>query len=66
MGKIEIKGDNNQVYSGVKNSRINSNDIKVNQDSKKDWGTWITIFIAVLTLVATCIIGWEHIVDFFK
>lgn len=66
MGKIEIKGDNNQVYNGVKNSRINSNDKNVNQEPKKDWGTWIAIVIAVLTLVATCIIGWDHIVDFFK
>ena len=66
MSNIEIKGDKNQVYSGVKNTRINSNDINVNQDSKKEWGTWIAIIIAALTLVATCIIGWNHIVDLFK
>ena len=66
MSKIEIKGDNNQVYNDIKKSRINSNDINVNQDSKKKWGTWIAIIIAALTLVATCIIGWNHIVDFFK
>lgn len=66
MSNIEIKGDNNQVYNGVKNSRINSNDKNVNQEPKKDWGTWIAIVIAVLTLVATCVIGWDHIVDFFK
>ena len=66
MSKIEIKGDNNQVYNDIKKSRINSNDINVNQDSKKKWGTWIAIIIAALTLVATCIIGWNQIVDFFK
>ncbi len=66
MSNIKIKGDKNQVYSGVKNTRINSNDINVNQDSKKEWGTWVSIIIAVLTLIATCIIGWDHIVDFFN
>ena len=65
MSKIEIKGDNNQIYSGVNNSRINSNDINVSQKSKKEWSTWVAIIIAVLTLIATCIIGWDHIVNFF-
>ena len=54
------------VYSDVKNSRINSKEINVNQNSKKEWNTWIAIIIAAMTFIVTCIIGWSNIVDFFK
>ena len=64
MSKIEIKGNNNQVYNNVKRSRINSDE--VNGTSKNHWAVWITIGIAVLTLIATCIIGWDNIVAFFE
>ena len=63
MSKIEIKGNNNQVYNRVKRSRINS--VDVNGEPQKHWATWITIGVAVLTLIATCIIGWDRIVAFF-
>lgn len=64
MSKIEIKGNNNKVYNNVKRSRINSDE--VNGESKNHWAVWITIGIAVLTLIATCIIGWDNIVAFFE
>lgn len=64
MSKIEIKGNNNKVYNNVKRSRINSDDLNV--EPKKHWATWIAIGIAVLTLIATCIIGWDNIVAFFE
>lgn len=63
MSKIEIKGNNNQVYNNVKRSRINS--AEVNGEPKKHLTTWIAIGVAVLTLIATCIIGWDSIVAFF-
>jgi len=51
------------VYNRVKRSRINSNN--VNGEPKNHWAAWITIGVAVLTLIATCIIGWDKIVAFF-
>lgn len=62
MSRIEIRGNNNHVYNRVKQSRINSDN--VNEDSKNHWATWITIGVAVLTLIATCIIGWDKIEAF--
>lgn len=64
MSKIEIKGNHNQVYNKVKGSRINSDDI--NGKPKKNWAVWITIGIAVLTLIVTCIIGRNEIISFFR
>ena len=66
MGIVKINGNGNQVYNDIKNSRINSNDEKENSGTTKNWSVWLTIIIAVLTLIATCIIGWDAIVGFFK
>lgn len=66
MSKIEIKGNNNQVINDIKNSRINSDSVKQGNDTKMKWSTWIAIIIGALTLIATCIIGWDEIVGFFK
>lgn len=67
MNEIKIQGDKNQVYSQIKNSKINSaDDITVNKAPESKWGTWLAIVIAALTLVATCIIGWDQIVQFFN
>lgn len=63
MSKIEIEGNNNQVYNRIKRSRINTDDIS--WEPKRHWATWITISVAVLTLIATCIIGWDKIVVIF-
>ncbi len=66
MGIVKINGNGNQVYNDIKNSRINSNDEKENSGTTKNWSVWLTIIIAALTLIATCIIGWDAIVGFFK
>ena len=66
MSKIEIKGNNNQVINDIKNSRINSDSVNQGNDTKMKWSTWIAIIIGALTLIATCIIGWDEIVGFFK
>lgn len=66
MGDIKINGDNNQVFSQVKNSKI----IGKNTTKDKIYGqkseTMIALLIAALTLIATCIIGWDEIVKFFN
>jgi len=66
MRNIKINGDGNHVYNNIKNSRINSNDDTEHSDSAKKWSVWVTIIIAALTLIATCIIGWDAIVEFFR
>ena len=66
MGNIKINGDNNHVYNDIKNSSINSNDIAVNSGVNKKWSVWVSIIIAALTLIATCVIGWDAIIGFFK
>lgn len=66
MGIVKINGNGNQVYNDIKNSRINSNDEKENSGTTKNWSVWLSIIIAALTLIATCIIGWDAIVGFFK
>lgn len=66
MGDIKINGDNNQVFSQIKNSTINDKKMTEGETSGQKLGTWIALLIAVLTLVATCIIGWDEIVKFFN
>lgn len=66
MGSIKIDGDNNQVYNNVKNSKINSENTIGCETSEHKLGTWIGLIIAVLSLIATCIIGWNEIVAFFN
>ena len=66
MGDIKINGDNNQVFSQIKNSTINDKKMTEGETSGQKLGTWIALLIAVLTLVATCIIGWDEIVTFFN
>ena len=65
MGDINISGNNNQVYNDIKKSRVNNFEIKNSEPTKK-WSVWITIIIAALTLIATCIIGWDAIVGLFR
>lgn len=66
MGDIKINGDNNQVFSNVKNSRIIGKNMAESETSGQRWRTWIALLLAVLTLIATCIIGWDEIVKFFN
>lgn len=59
--KSRIQGDNNSVYQGIKNSNVDS------LDSPKHSKSYVIIGItvAILTLIATLIIGWENIEKFF-
>lgn len=66
MGNINISGNNNQVFSQIKNNKITSNNLTGSETPKQKWGTWIAIIIAALTLIATCIIGWDEIVKLFN
>lgn len=66
MGDIKINGDNNQVFSQIKNSTINDKKMTEGETSGQKLWTWMALLIAVLTLIATCIIGWDEIVKFFN
>lgn len=66
MRKIEINGDNNQVYNKVKNSRINSGDHITDANSSKKWIGIASLIVAILGLVVTCIRYWESIIQIFK
>ncbi|MBQ8484862.1 MAG: hypothetical protein IJ534_01805 [Bacteroidaceae bacterium] len=66
MGDIKINGNNNRVFSQVKNSKIIGKNMVGGETYGPKRGTWIAILIAVLTLIATCIIGWDEIVKFFN
>lgn len=61
--KIEIIGDNNQVFQDIKKSSIdNSKKSYLPSDSK--W-TIISVVAAIVSLVVTIIIGWDDILKFF-
>lgn len=59
--KSRIQGDNNSVYQEITNSNIDS------LDSPKHSKSYVIIgiIVAILTLIATLIIGWENIEKFF-
>jgi len=64
--KIEtkIKGDKNIVIQGIKNSKINIQNENKDLTNKRTY-TLIGIIITVLGLIATIIIGWDNIINFF-
>lgn len=74
MGSIKIKGDNNQVYSDIKDSRINSddnihtinNDTITNNNSSKRWIGVASLIVAIIGLIITCIVYRDSIIQFFK
>ena len=63
MSKIEIKGDNNQVYSDIKKSRINSND-----NTTKNYSTakWIGIASLLVAIISLLLGYWKDIVSLFQ
>ena len=63
MGKIEIKGDNNQVYSNVKKSRINSDEKTTHNHGTVKWVGIASLIVAILGLLLRY---WENIVQLFK
>lgn len=60
-----IKGNKNIVVQDVKDSNINVNRT-ASRISKGKRYTLIGLVIAVLTLLATVIIGWDNILKFFQ
>lgn len=66
MRDIKINGDNNQVYNQVRNSKINSENENICETPEHKLETWVGVIIAALSLIATCIIGWNEIAAFFK
>lgn len=74
MGSIKIIGDNNQIYSDIKDSRINSddnfhninNDTITNNNSSKRWIGVASLIVAIIGLIITCIVYRDSIIQFFK
>lgn len=66
MSKIEVKGDNNQVYNKVKKSRINSGDNITKTSSGWKWVGLASLIVAIIGLVLKFIVGWDAIVNFFN
>lgn len=62
--KLDIKGDGNFVAQGVKNSKINFQNISKTKEGKTSYG-FLGLVIALLTLIATLIVGWDNIINFF-
>lgn len=63
MSKIEIKGDNDQVYNDIKKSRINSND-----NTTKNYSTakWIGIASLLVAIISLLLGYWKDIVSLFQ
>lgn len=64
--KIDAKGDNNTVISGVSRSKI---DIGSNRQTPKkgaDFWTIAGVIIAVITLIVALIVDWDKVLGFFK
>ncbi len=63
MSKIEIKGDNNQVYNDIKKSRINSND---NTTKNNSTAKWIGIASLIVAIIGLLLKYWKDIVSLFQ
>lgn len=62
--ETRIKGDKNIVVQGIKNSKVDIQNRNKNLGDRQIY-TWIGIIVAVLGLIATIIIGWDNILNFF-
>lgn len=62
--ETEIKGNDNFVFQGNRDSKINVQN--KNQDlSKKQKYALIGLIVAIIGVISTIIIGWSNIVNFF-
>lgn len=59
-----IKGDKNIIVQGSSNPKVNVGHKHKNKSGRKIYSL-IGIIIAVLGLIATIIIGWDNIINFF-
>ena len=66
MSKIEVNGNNNQLYHKVKKSRINTDGSKTNSGSGWKWVGLVSLIVAIIGLIIEFIVGWDTIVKFFK
>ena len=59
-----VQGDKNTIIQGVKKSNINVND-GAKLKTKKNYAL-LGVIVAILTLIASVIIGWDNIINFFN
>jgi hypothetical protein len=62
--KTKINGDKNFVVQGTRNSKINVQN-ENNISPNKQTYVIIGIIVAVLGVIASIIIGWDNILNFF-
>ena len=63
MSKIQIEGNNNQVFSNIKKSSINSN-----LTSGRGTARWIgigSLVVAAIGVLISLIVNWETVINFF-
>ena len=62
--EANIKGDSNVVIQGIKSSKINLQNQEARSSKKKNYAI-IGLIVAILGVIATIIIGWDNIINFF-
>jgi len=62
--EANIKGDSNVVIQGSKSSKINLQNQEAGSSKKKNYAI-IGLIVAILGVIATIIIGWDNIINFF-
>ena len=60
----KIKGNDNFVFQGNRNSRINLQNKNQNFPQKQNYAL-IGLIVAILGVISTIIIGWSNIVNLF-
>lgn len=61
----KIKGNKNVVVQGTRKSQVNVSHDKVKGSGNNKYAI-IAIIIAAVGVIATIIIGWDNIINFFK
>ena len=62
---IKVEGNENLIFQGINNSKISSKNKKIINKKENYFIASIGIIVAILTLFATLIIGWDNIIKFF-
>lgn len=64
--RMNIKGDNNSAFIDINNSGIvNNSEIPKEKTSTIGW-TIAGVVITLFGVIATLIIGWNNVLDFFS
>lgn len=61
--RINITGDDNQVFQDIRNSSIDTSK-KSFLPSDSKWSV-ISVVVAIISVVVAIIIGWDEILKFF-